>query len=123
MCHCWKAFSVSQDAYTYQNFKLLVIHAGNAICVEKKPLKLSILFRELMPLASKWQNLGALLDISEEKLDAIKRNNLNQVEDCLRDMISTWLKIDPQPTWKGVVEAVEVIDQKKAEDIKCKRLE
>lgn len=71
-----------------------------------------------MPLASEWHNIGTLLDISEEELDTIEKDNQGS-KNCLREMIKAWLKmVDPEPTWDRLVEAVDVIDQKRAQYLK-----
>lgn len=77
-------------------------------------------FRELLPLASEWENIGTLLDMREEDLDVIQQNYFRRPRDCLREMIKTWLKVNPAPTWEGLVEALEFIDPRRAEMIRSK---
>ncbi len=78
-------------------------------------------YRELLPLASKWNRIGILLNIKPEQLDTIKSNHPNEVEDCLLETIKEWLNgIDPPPTWEELVEAVKLVSKNRAEDIRIK---
>ncbi len=64
-------------------------------------------FRELLPLASEWQNIGTFLEIPPGKLKTIKSDNPHRVKDCLREMLTEWLdNTDPHPTWKNLAEAI-----------------
>ena len=83
-------------------------------------VNLRVVFKELLPLASQWQNIGTLLDVPQEKLISIKKHNFNQESDCLREMVMEWLKGLDTPTWKQLVEAVEPLDQARAEAIRSK---
>jgi len=39
-------------------------------------------------------------------------------DDCLRDMLSMWLKqIDPYPTWQSLADAVQIINPSVAQQI------
>ena len=39
--------------------------------------------------------------------------------DCLREMLSWWLKqVTPPPTWAELVDAVEQIDESKAKELR-----
>ena len=76
-------------------------------------------FDKLLPLAAEWRNIGVLLDISNDKLQAIKCDE-QQVNGCLREMISEWLKsTDPQPTWNNLADAIKPFDPQKAEEIRA----
>ena len=71
----------------------------------------------LYPLATKWTDIGTLLGVSEPILDRINRER-ERIHDCLREMLSEWLKqIDPVPTWKELIDAVEIADKSKAKEI------
>lgn len=95
-------------------------NTGSAVCV-KKSLNLPNLLKELLPLASEWQTIGTLLGIPEGQLKVIRHDYHHQAKDCLREMISIWLKmVDPKQTLETLVEAVEVVDKMKAQDIKTK---
>ena len=78
-------------------------------------LTLSNTFRELLPLASEWQNIGTFLEIPPGKLKTIKSDNPNKVKDCLREMLTEWLDTtDPHPTWENLAEAIHPFNQNKA---------
>lgn len=86
-----------------------------------KELTVQNLFKEMFSLASEWQNIGSLLNLPSGLLATIKFDNPGRAKDCLREMFTEWLKIvDPRPSWEQLVEAVEVIHQSKAEEIRVK---
>ena len=75
-------------------------------------------FKELLPLAAQWKTSGSLLGIDKDILDIIQRNEVG-ANDCLHAMLSKWLKqVAPPPTWRGIVDAIEVIDQPKAQTLR-----
>ena len=84
--------------------------------------QLGDLFRHLIPLAIDWKNIGTLLKVEHFKLDCIENNCRNMAQNCLREMLNTWLKQShPEPTWQAVAEAVELLgDQQKAKEIRDK---
>ena len=62
--------------------------------------------------------IGTLLGMPGHILDKIKSNE-ERVDERLREMLSEWLKrIDPPPTWTALAEAVEVIDESKAQKLR-----
>ena len=70
----------------------------------------------LYPLATKWTDIGTLLGVGES-IDRISREK-KRIHDCLREMLSEWLKqIDPTPTWKELIDALEIVDKSKAKEI------
>jgi len=67
--------------------------------------------RLLLPEAKQWHNIGVLLGVTESKLEQIEADYPGNCQECVREMIKSWLKIvDPKPTWKDLAEAVEVIN-------------
>ena len=87
-------------------------------CVLDDQPKLRDVFKRLLPLAEKWKTIGTLLGVESHILKNIKRDE-EGIEDCLQAMLSEWLKqIDPQPTWMGVVDVMEVVDPSKVEEIR-----
>ena len=72
---------------------------------------LSDTIRELTYVAAKWRNIGILLGILDSQLDAIQMQG-DSPPDCLRRMLTTWLRRNydvnqfGEPTWVKVVEAV-----------------
>ena len=87
---------------------------------QEKP-QLRDLLRHLMPLASNWKTLGALLDLKDCYLDIIQANNQNQSVECLRETLSLLLRqTEPTCTWQAVAEAVELLNPLKAKEIRDK---
>ena len=85
--------------------------------LDDKP-ELRNVFKRLFPLAKDWKAVGGLLGVKRHVLDSIKRDE-EGVRDCLHAMLSEWLKqVDPPPTWSVIVDAVEVVDSSKAEEIR-----
>lgn len=81
-------------------------------------LTLQSSLRRLTPLAFEWKTIGCYLNISSGKLNAIARNENNRVEDCLREMLSTWLTTTtPLPSWETLSNAIEPIDPNKAAEL------
>ena len=80
--------------------------------------KLKDAFKKLLPLAADWNNIGVLLGIKDNILREI-RHNEKQGYDCLREMLSEWLKIDnPPPTWNSLADAVKLFNAAIAQEIK-----
>lgn len=110
--HALCAFHLSIHIYSPQTSSEEVYHARASF---------NDLFKELLPLQTYWKTIGTFLKIPAEDLDAIQRDNFYQQNDCLREMIKRWLRItDPAPTWEELVEAVRLIDSRRAEEIKLK---
>ena len=75
-------------------------------------------FRQLLPLAAHWRNIGALLGVSNDILRVIRQNE-RESDDCLREMLSVWLKnTNPLPTWEILAGAVEHYDPSKAQEMR-----
>ena len=80
--------------------------------------KLKDVFKKLLPLAADWNSIGVLLGIKDNSLREIKHNE-SQAHDCLREMLSEWLKSDdPPPTWNSLVDALEPFNPAKAKEIR-----
>ena len=62
--------------------------------------------------AVEWFLLGIYLDIPESDLEKIKYENPCSVTDCKREMLSTWLRRNPQPTWAVIVTALSDIGRR-----------
>lgn len=83
--------------------------------------KLADAFKELVPLAADWQNIGVLLKLSEGELQKIRHDYPFRALDSLREMLRAWLKtIKPSPTWDALAEAVEIINKEKGDQIRNK---
>lgn len=110
--------SVTHDSYKRFNLVATVVfsmHASLNIIYQPgdKP-KLKDAFEKLLPLAADWNNIGVLLGIKDNILREIKHNE-RQGYDCLREMLSEWLKIDnPRSTWNSLADAVKLFNAAKA---------
>ena len=57
--------------------------------------------------SSKWYDLGVQLHIKAAELKVIEMK-CTDAGSCLREMISTWLRmVDPPPSWVGLITALE----------------
>lgn len=63
-------------------------------------------------------NIGVFLDIENDHLKCIQRENNGNCRDCLREMLDEWLK-QPHPTWSQLTEAVKVLNSNVAEKIQA----
>ena len=84
---------------------------------QTKP-KLSTCLKFLLREAKHWHNIGSLLEISETTLEQIEADYPGDCQQCVREMIKSWLKqVDPPPSWKDLAEAVQIINPGLAEKI------
>ena len=59
------------------------------------------------PRRARWRFIGIELGIEQGDIEAISVNNRN-VDDCLREMMKTWLrKINPKPTRDALSAALQ----------------
>ena len=73
--------------------------------------KLSTSLKFLLPEAKHWHNIGSLLEIPEPTLEQIETSYPGDCQQCVREMIKSWLKqVDPPPSWKDLADAVQVIN-------------
>ena len=94
-----------------------MIIIGMSVLLDDKP-KLRDAVKKLLPLSKDWKTIGVLLGVEKHILDKVKRDE-EGVTDCLQEMLSEWLnQVDPPPTWKDLVEAVEAMNPAKAEEIR-----
>lgn len=86
-----------------------------------KTLKLSEVFKLLLPMASQWQEIAVLLEIPHFETEMIKQENA-RVKGCLLAMVTKWFKqANPRPSWNMLAQAVEALgNQAMAEDIRKK---
>ena len=97
------------------------VHEVVQLLSKKGRLNLPNTLQELLPLASEWQIIGTFLAIPPGKLETIKSDNPNKVENCLREMLTEWLKTnDPDPTWENLADVIHRSNPKKAKDIRQK---
>ena len=55
---------------------------------------------------ARWRFIGIELGIDEGTLDAINENN-RKVEDCLREMMTLWLRDKPKPSRRAITTALQ----------------
>ena len=78
---------------------------------------LNAAFRELLPVARDWFNIGILLNMYHPVLQRIERD-VSGVNDCLREMLAEWTKQnDPPPSWDLLADAVHPFNPLKARSI------
>ena len=77
-------------------------------------LDLSTVRNELHDVRTKWLDIGVELKVKIATLKSIEAK-YNDPKDCLREVITEWLKADDHPTWKSLVDALRtrVIDEPK----------
>ena len=66
-------------------------------------LELKDVVNALWPTRSKFYTLGLNLDIDVGTLDTFKKKD---IDDAFSDVIKTWLRRTPEPSWKVIVEAL-----------------
>ena len=82
------------------------------------PPNLPTLLRILLPVSSKWVNIGTMLTLSDGCLTAIKTRCGDASDNCLREMLKEWLQqTNPPPTKSALVNAVKVYNPSLAEEI------
>ena len=70
-------------------------------------LSLPSAYKLVFPLGAEWKNLGLFLNLDEGTLDKIE-HDYKKANDCLREMLSTWLKkVTPPPSWETLAEAID----------------
>ena len=68
---------------------------------------LATLQNALFEVRDKWYHLGVQLKVPIPDLKAIRTQYLNNPDDCLLEMLSSWLSNTiPSPTWQTVVDAL-----------------
>ena len=86
---------------------------------DQKP-QLKDAFRELLSLAADWKTIGVLLGLQRHTLARVRADE-DGVRNCLQEMLSEWLKqIDPPPTWAALADAVEAVNEGKAQEIRTR---
>ena len=72
----------------------------------------------LLPEAKHWHNIGIMLGVSETTLEQIEADYHGDCQQCVREMIKSWLKqIDPPPSWKDLAESVREFNPSLAKKI------
>ena len=71
-----------------------------------KQVELKNAYEDLIKISHKWYDLGLQLGVEEGTLENIKSDNHENSQNCLRGMLSTWLKVDPKPMWDTLCTAL-----------------
>ncbi len=85
----------------------LTLHIGVAVhddrgCENQLCTKdLQEVFSNLMEVVNNWFNLGLALGIQVDTLEGIDSNK-NSNQDCLREMLTHWLRSSPSRTWSDI---------------------
>ena len=74
--------------------------------LEQKPIKLIEAYEDLVGISHKWHDIGLRLELEEGTLKAIESDYPKNAQDCLREMLSTWLKVEPRATWRTLCAAL-----------------
>jgi len=48
-----------------------------------------------------------LLGLPDSKMNIIQANNPNNVQRCCNEILAEWLKVDLDPSWKKLLDAIE----------------
>ena len=68
---------------------------------------------KLFPVADKWENIGIMVGIEPDKLNAVKEGNSSS-QNCLCEMLKIWVKqVNPSPTWTAIRVALETVGEEK----------
>ena len=57
--------------------------------------------------ATKWKQLGENLNIDEDLLNIIDKDNPNNCENCCSKVLSLWLDLNPNASWGILLDAVD----------------
>ena len=82
---------------------------------DKMDLDLSTVRNELHDVRTKWYDIGVELKLKIPTLKSIETRYNDDPKDCLREVITEWLKVVDHQTWKPLVDALRtrVIDEPK----------
>lgn len=57
--------------------------------------------------ATKWKEIGTLLDLPTGTLDIIENDNVHKAVHCCNSMLNKWLKVDETASWEKLFAAIE----------------
>ena len=85
----------------------MLVISYSMYAVDLVPDNLETVCNLVCDASSKWLDLGVQLHIKVVELKVIEMK-CTDAGSCLKEMISTWLKmIDPPPSWEGLMTALE----------------
>ena len=65
-------------------------------------------YEALFEISHKWYNIGLALGVQVSRLENIKQQHEKNFENCLLEMLKTWLKqIEKPRTWAALVDALK----------------
>ena len=76
-------------------------------------------YKALTPVADKWKQIGTFLEMPPGRLGCIQNDN-NSEMDRLLALINAWLTKVEDVNWNALIEAVEMVNEVVANDIKKK---
>ena len=104
---------------------LLVLHISSAsvsdgtLSEEKSELTVRDVYLELKHVAAKWKTLGFLLELPQDRLDALEESCTNNVDVCFQEMLLSWYVASLHPSWDIITWALNQMGQKwRAESIR-----
>ncbi len=107
------------------DFSLLTLHIGvavhddhgceNQLCIDD----LQDVFSLLIKATDDWYELGLALGIPVDTLEGIDSNK-NSNQDCLREMLTHWLRSSPSCTWSDICNGLRSDTVKQADKIEDK---
>ena len=86
---------------------------------QAKKLSTKNCLKFLLPEAKHWHNIGIMLEVPEKTLEQIEADYHSDCQQCVREMIKSWLKqVDPPPSWEDLAEAVNEFNPSLARKIR-----
>ena len=96
----------------------MCIRDSTTVAADERP-QLAKAFKMLIPIAKEWQNIGILLELSDQDLKSIDADGDSDINH-LREMLRLWLSHnDPSPSWGALAEATEPFNTQVADKIRA----
>jgi hypothetical protein len=61
----------------------------------------------LTSASTHWFDLGLQLNIDYTTLTNIRQDSHHETRDCFREMLATWLRMTPNPSWEDLLAALK----------------
>ena len=88
----------------YTEFTTIYILAAGCLSIDD----LGDILEAVWEARAKWYNIGLKLGVLAGTLNAIKKNNNQDPDDCLTAMLEYWLNNGkPKPSWAAVAKALK----------------
>ena len=72
--------------------------------------------------ATNWQQLGKNLEINDDLLNIIEKDYPHDCERCCSKMLSEWLDLTPDASWKILYDAMDKLKVEKLQDVSLDNL-